>query len=230
MTGMTELVRQLVRQELALRRGPRLATVSAVHPHASADDSANYEADLTLKHDGLQLRRVPIAVSHVGVAVPPRVGDLVLVQFLDHDLQQPLVTGRFYHEEERAPLFAEDDLLFEHRLPDGKLNHLRFGADGSIYLQRDVTKPEDSSEFLAGIRIDPQGVIELKTGDKVTVTLRDGAVEVVSDGSPVTITCGKLTVDGELEVTGNAALKGELKVGTGTGVTISGTEITGGPV
>lgn len=237
MSGMMELIRQVVRQELALRRGPRLGVVSAVHAHASADDSANYEADLTLKHDGLELQKVPIAVSHAGVAAPPRVGDLVLVQFLDHDLQQPLVTGRFYHEEERAPLFAEDDVLFEHRLPDGTLNHLRFAADGSIYLQRDVTKPEDSSEFKAGIRIDPEGVIEVTMMEKVTVTLRDGEIAILCDGGPVTVdcdtmtvTCTKMTVDGEMEVSGNTALKGDLKVGTGTGVTISGTEITGGPV
>jgi phage baseplate assembly protein gpV len=230
MSAMLELVRQVVREELAMRRGPRLATVSAVHAHAEADDPSNYEADLRLKHDGLELRRVPIAVAHAGVAAPPRVGDLVLVQFMDHDLQQPFVTGRFYHEDERAPLFREDDILFEHRVPDGKLNHLRFAADGSIYLQRDVTKPEDNTEFLAGIRIGADGEIQVKTGDKVTVTLRDGEVEVTCDGGPVTITCDELTVDGKLRVTGDAHLEGTLKVGTGTGVTIDGTEITGGPV
>jgi hypothetical protein len=53
----------------ALRRGPQLATVGA-HAHESDDDTANYEADVRLKHDGLEIPQVPIAVSHVGVAVP----------------------------------------------------------------------------------------------------------------------------------------------------------------
>ena len=118
---------------------------------------------MRFKHDGLEIAQVPIAVSHIGVAAPPRVGDLVLVEFLDLDLQQPLVTGRFYHDQERAPLFKQDDVLFEQRLPDGTFNHLRFAGDGTIFLQRDVKKREDNTEFLAGIRIDPKGLIELKT-------------------------------------------------------------------
>lgn len=230
MNELLELMRRVVREELAARRGPLLATVSAVYAHEDKDDSKNYEADVRLKHEGLELKQVPIAVGHVGVAAPPRVGDLVLVQFLDQDLQQPLITGRFYHEEERAPLFKEDEVLFEHRLPDGKLNHLRFGADGTIYIQRDVTKPEDNSEFKAGIKIDPDGNIELKTGDKVVITLKDGEIDIKSDGNPVKVTCDELTVDGKFRVKGETHLENKLKVGTGTGTTIDGTEITGGPV
>lgn len=230
MNELLELMRRVVREELAARRGPLLATVTAVFAHEDKDDSRNYEADVRLKHEGLDLQKVPISVSHVGVAVPPRVGDLVLVQFLDSDLQQPLITGRFYHEDERVPLFKEDELLFEHRLPDGKLNHLRFGADGTIYVQRDVTKPEDNSEFKAGIKIDPDGNIELKTGDKVVITLKAGEIDIKSDGQPIKIACDQLTIDGKLQVTGETQLKAKLKVGSGMGTTIDGNKITGGPV
>ena len=229
MNAIVELIRQVVRQELALRRGPLLATVSAVHAHEEETDTANYEADLAVKHDGLELRNVPIAVSHAGVAAPPRVGDLVLVQFLDHDLQQPFVTGRFYHEDDRPPLFKEDEVLFEHRLPDGTLNHLRFAADGTIYLQRDVTNAEDNSAFLAGVKIAPDGVIELETGDNVSVTLSDGDIVIRSDGQPITIECDELTVNGKLTVSGVTHLESDLKVGATSGVKISGTRITGGP-
>jgi hypothetical protein len=242
MSGMLELIRQVVREEMALFRGPLLATVGAVYAHEDADDTANFDADVTLKHDGLELKRVPLAVTHVGAAAPPRVGDLVLLEFLDHDVQQPLVVGRFYHDQERAPLFKEDEVLFEHRLPDGKLNHLRFAADGSIVLQRDVTKPADNSEFAAGVKIGADGTIEVKTGDKVLVTLKDGEIEILCDGGPVKVTCDELTVDGKLTVTGDSvvegkltvtgdsALEAKLKVGKIIGVTIDGTEISGGPL
>src|SRR5262249_42673210 len=98
MNELVSLVRRLVREELAAARGPLLGTVTALAAHESEDDANNYEADVALKHDGLELKKVPLAVPHVGVAAPPRVGDLVLVQFVGHDLQQPLITGRFYHE------------------------------------------------------------------------------------------------------------------------------------
>ena len=53
MKELLDMVRRTVREELALRRGPQLATVIALTVHASADDTANYEADLRLKHDPL---------------------------------------------------------------------------------------------------------------------------------------------------------------------------------
>jgi phage baseplate assembly protein gpV len=231
---LVDIVRRTVREELALRRGPQLATVTALTTHQSQDDTANYEADLRLKHDGLEVAQVPIAVPHVGVAAAPRVGDLVLVEFLDHDIQQPLVTGRFYHAQERAPLFKQDDVLFEHRVPDGTFNHLRFSADGAIFLQRDVKKREDNSDFLAGIRIDPHGLIELKTGDDIVITLdqQNGKVSVLCKNKPVEITCNKLTVDADVDikktltVDGDGTIKGTGKISS---VTISGTDITGGP-
>lgn len=234
MNELLDLVRRVVREELALKRGPQLATITNLTTHESDDDTANYEADLRFKHDGLEIAQVPIAVPHVGAAAPPRVGDLVLVEFLDHDIQQPFITGRFYHDQERVPLFKENDVLFEQRLPnDSTINHLRFAGDGSIFLQRDVKKPSDNSDFLAGIRIDPQGLIELKAGDKLVVTLdqQNGKLTVLSDGQPMEITCDKLTIDADVEikktltVDGDGAIKGTGKISS---VTISGTDITGG--
>jgi len=233
MSELLDLVRRTVREELARRRGPQLATVTALTAHESDDDTANYEADVRLKHDGLEIAQVPIAVPHIGVAAPPRIGDLVVVAFVDDDLQQPMILGRFYHDQDRAPLFKEDDVLFEHRLPDGTINHLRFASDGSIFMQRDVKKREDNSDFLAGIRIDPQGLIELKTSDDIVVTLdqQNGKISLLCKDKPVEITCDKLTVDADVEmkktltVDGDGTIKGTGKISS---VTISGTDISGG--
>ncbi|WP_157270353.1 phage baseplate assembly protein V [Azohydromonas aeria] len=233
MNELLDLVRRAVREELALRRGPQLAVVTALAAHESADDTHNHEVDLRLKHDGLELLKVPVAVPHVGVAAPPRVGDLVLVAFVDDDLQQPVVTGRFYHDQERAPLFKDGEVLFEHRLSDGKVNQLRMAADGSLLLQRDVTKPEDNSECLAGIRIDPQGLIELKSGDDLVLTIdpQGGKVSLLVKDKPLDITCSKLTVDGDVQVKKTLTVDGDGTIkGTGkiSSVTISGTDISGG--
>lgn len=233
MKDLVDLVRRCVREEMASRRGPQLATVTALTVHAGTDDTANYEADVRLKHDGLEIPQVPIAVAHVGFAAPPRVGDLVLVEFLDGDLQQPLLTGRFYHDQERVPLFRENEVLFEHRLADDTVNHLRFADDGSIFLQREVKKREDNSEFTAGLRIAPDGLIEIKAGGRITVTLdgKNDKVTIVCDGKPIDITCSKLTVDADVQikktltVDGDGTIKGTGKI---SNVTISGTDISGG--
>jgi hypothetical protein len=232
MSELLDLVRRTVREELALRRGPQLATVTALVTHDSDDDTANYEVDVRLKHDGLELPKVPVAVPHIGVAAPPRVGDLVLVEFLDHDIQQPLITGRFYHDQERAPLFKENDVLFEHRLSDGKLNHLRMASDGSLFLQRDVKKPADNSDFGAGIRIDPQGLIELKSGDDFVLTIdpQGGKISLLAKDKPIDFTCQKLTIDAEVEIKKKLTVDSDATI-TGKGmisqITIDGTEISG---
>jgi phage baseplate assembly protein gpV len=213
MSGIIDIVRRVVEEELVRTRVSLLGVVTAVFPHEAADDENNYEVGVKLKHDGLELRRVPLAVPHVGVAAPPRAGDLVLVQFVNGDLNQPVVVGRFYHAKERPPLHKEDEVLFEHRMSDGTLNHLRFAADGSIFLQRDVTKPEDNSKAKTSIRIDgASGDLEIKVGDDVVLQMK-------SD---------KISIKGDMEIEGNVKMKGDLEVSNGSNkTTISGNSIEG---
>jgi phage baseplate assembly protein gpV len=219
---LLDIIKEVVRQEMVRQRHPLLGVVTEIFPHEAEDDN-NYEVTVRLKHEDLELRRVPMSVGHVGIAAAPRVDDLVVVQFIGGDINQPVVTGRFYHADERPPLHKADDILFEQRLPDGKLNHLRFNADGSIFIQRDVTSPDDNSAALAGIKIDPDGNIEIKAGDSVVITLtNEDRIEIKADGKPVDVSCDTLTVNG------NVVINGDLKVsGGGTSTTISGNVITG---
>ena len=224
MSRIVEIIRRVVLEELARYRGSLLGVVTTVYPHGAEDDENNYEANVRLKHEDLELRRVPIAIGHVGIAAPPRAGDLVLVQFLNGDSNQPLVTGRFYHADERPPLHKEDEILLEHRVADGTLNHLRFADDGSIFLQRDVTKPEDNSEAKASIKVDgASGDIEIKAADTIVILMKnDGEIQVTAEDKPISVTASKMTIDGDVDI------NGDLKVASSSGsTTISGHEITG---
>jgi phage baseplate assembly protein gpV len=224
MSGMLPILQQVVAQELAGQRTCQLGVVTSTFPHESEDDKNNYEVNLQLKHEHLELRRVPVATTHLGAVAPPAVGDLVLVQFIDGDLNQPVVLGRFYDDESSPPLHKDGEVLWEHRGSDGKLNHVRLAADGSIFVQRDVTKPEDNSEAKATIRIDgASGNIEIKAGDGVFVLLKNGAeIQIKADGKPVKVDCDKLTVNGNVEVNGDLEVKG-----VAGGTKISGNTITG---
>jgi uncharacterized protein involved in type VI secretion and phage assembly len=229
MSGTVEVIRRVVREEISRRSDGLLAVVTATYPHAAEDDTNNLEVDLRLKHEDLELRRVPVGVPHVGLAAPPRVGDLVLVSLVDGQLNQPLVTARYYHADERAPLAQEDEVLLEHRVPDGTVNHLRFAADGSLLLQRDVTKPQDGSEAKTTIRVDgATGDVKLTAGEKIVIELvNDGEIKITATGKAVTITCDTLTVDGELNVKKASQFDAEVKVATGgKTTTIKGGEIS----
>lgn len=231
--GIIDIVRRVVSEELAHSRGNLLGVVSAVFPNDDAKENNNYEINVRLKHEDLELRRVPMAVSHVGFAAPPRAGELVLVQFINGDINQPVITGRFYTDEALAPLFREDDILFEQRVGGGdSLNHFRFTPDGTILLQRDVKKPKDNSEAATSVRIDGEsGDLTIKMGDTVTVTLKnDTEIVIETKGKPVAVTCKTMRVRCDmLTVEGKLTVEDELVVGkAGPKTTIRGNEITGG--
>ena len=109
-------------------------------------------------------------------------------------------------------------MLFEHRVPDGTRNRLRFAADGSILLQRDVTK-DDDSQAKTSLRIaGDSGDLEIKLGDSMVVTLKHGSkIEITAKDMPIDVTCRTFTVNGDLVVS-----KGAVKT------TISGNSIKGG--
>jgi len=223
---MLAAIQRVVQEELAQHRSPMLGVVTAIYVHETEDDANNFEVDVRLKHEGLELHKTPMAVSYMGVAIPPSVGDLVLVHFVDGDLNQAVVSGRFYHAGERPPLHKADDILFEQRLADETFNHLRLAADGSIFIQRDVTRREDNSEAKAGIAIDPDGNIAIKTGDKVTIT-------IAFDGN-ISIACEKLTINADVEISktlkvaSDTTVDTQVVVGAGPKTTIKGGEIQGG--
>jgi uncharacterized protein involved in type VI secretion and phage assembly len=229
MTGVIDIIRRVVEQEIARNRAPLLAVVTANYPHAKKDDDFNYEIDVRLKHEDLELHKVPLATAYMGAAVLPKVGDLVLVEFVGGDINQPVVTGLFYHADERPPLHKKDEVLFEQRVASDKsLNHLRMLADGSMLLQRKVTKPEDNSEAQTSFKVDgktgdleakfgkkvtltvsEEKGVNLKVGDKITIEISDsGGIKITGDGKNMEITVDKLNVKGEVNITGNTKIDG----------------------
>ena len=228
--GIIDIVRRVVSEEMAHSRGSLLAVVTEVFPNGDAKENNNYEINVRLKHEDLELRRVPVAVAHVGFVAPPRRGELVLVQFINGDLNQPVITGRFYTDEALAPLFKEEEILFEQRLSKDNVNHLRFTPDGTIILQRGVTKPEDNSEATTTVRIDGQsGDLTITMDKTVSVTIRnDTEIVIETKDKPVSVKCTTMTVDcDEMTVKGKLNVNKDLVVGTGPTTTISGNEITG---
>ena len=115
MSTIVDTIQAIVRSELRSVRSPELGVVDAVYPHSDDGDLDNYGCDVVLKNTGLLLRRVPVATGHIGTVAIPNVGDLVLVAFEGGDVNQPIVIGRLYNDEDRPPLNTTDEVIF--RLP-----------------------------------------------------------------------------------------------------------------
>ena len=223
MSNVLEIMRKVASQELERNHSCVFGVVSAHYPHTAKNDENNYEVDVKIKHQNLELRRVPVAVTHMGVAAAPQEGDLVLVQFINGDLNQPVITGRFYHADNRPPLHKEDEILFEQRVSsDNSLNHLRFTSDGTIYLQRKVDKPEDNSKALTSVKINgSDGTVEIKVGDKVTLEMKSDGITLTQDSAKLEMKSGKFKLTGDVEINGDLVAK------NGGQTTISGNKIKG---
>lgn len=209
MSSMVEVIRAVVRRELAAVRGPALGVVTDVHPHKAGDDDFNEEVDVRLQYEDAQLARVPVAVVRPGAAAVLEVGDLVLVQFLGGDLQQAFVTGSFHTADARPPVRTAGDHVVEQRVEGKPLNRVTWDKYGKIRVER----LDDGGSVVATVLLDA-----------------DGNLSITAAGKDVTITCATFTIKGNAVVDG-----GDFTVKDGTvtakhsgkTTTIDGSTITG---
>ena len=98
MSTIVDTIQAIIQQELRRVRIAELGVVKAVYPHKATDDDDNYGCDVLLKNSNLLLKRVPIATNHIGTAAIPFVGDLVLLNFDQGSVNQPIIVGRLYNQ------------------------------------------------------------------------------------------------------------------------------------
>lgn len=103
------IMQKVAEQEARKIYTNELGVVTSVFPHASDSDKDNYQCSVTLKNkkqpDGsdFELRKVPVATQHIGMANIPNVGDLVVVSFVDGNINAPIILGRLYNDEDIPP-------------------------------------------------------------------------------------------------------------------------------
>jgi len=172
MSDLVTIIRAIVRDELASLRLGDIGVVTSSFPHAEGDEN-NHECNVQLRESGLELRRVPIATPHVGMASAPRAGELVLISYVGGDPNRPIVVGRLYSDEVNPPVHAADEWRVVS--PPGGTTSIAIDAEQSVVLSAGET------------------VLTLKQDDVITIQGKaDLTIEV--DGN-VQLTCQDCTVD-----------------------------------
>jgi len=219
MSTIVDTIQAIVRQELSRVRVADLGLVEAVYPHSGDGDDDNYGCDVQLKNSGLLLKRVPIATGHIGTAAIPNVGDLVLLTYDKGDVNQPIVIGRLYNDEDRPPLNNPDEVIF--RLPLAEADDKTIKA---AIRNLDANSP-------------PREVI-VEMPPKITVRITDGTVRATAgktelkldqpdgSGGKVTVLAGrtKITMNQDGDVTVEAA--GAMTLKASRDLTIEGMNVT----
>jgi uncharacterized protein involved in type VI secretion and phage assembly len=210
MTGtLYETIQRIVQQELRRVRTAELAIVQEQHPHASDSDKDNYSCTVQLRDSGLVLKRVPVATQRIGSVSIPNVGDLVLVQFIGGDANAPVITGRFYNDQDRPPVSDDGQAVLHVPLGAGDSDavHVELHSGDQRAL---IVRLGDGLE--ANIQ-DDDPVVELKIdGGKATLRIdRDGAVTIESQGN-LQIKAQEITIEGQSQLDlkgGTVNIKGQ---------------------
>lgn len=193
-------LRRLIREEVQTLRSAELGIVQAQHPHESDGDTDNYAVTVRLRDTGIVLSKVPVATGRLGaVSIPPE-GALVLVHFIGGDVNAPVVTGTFYTDEDRPPVNADGQVIWN--LPADA------GPDDALRLEVSSTDSKSVMLKLASavtVEIkDDDPAVSIDVGGNAQITIdSDGKITVTSSQSLAV----KASSDLKVEAQGNLELK-----------------------
>lgn len=210
MNELFQIFRAIVRDELRALRTGDTAVVTATAPHAEGDTN-NHACDVQLRHGGLALTGVPIATPHLGMVSPPRVGDIVLITYVDGDVNRPVITGRLYSDEAPPPVHEDDELWIS--MPTAHKTQVALRKDGSVLIaagKTTITVGLDGALEIAGetdlritvkgdASVTAEGDVLLRCADaKIhasgTIDLGEGGDGVITTGSHKCYITGKALV------------------------------------
>lgn len=200
MSSLVPVVRAVVREELKALRATELGVVSNVRTKDGGDN--NIDVDLLLRGSALELLRVPVALSRLGLSAAPQVEDLAVVSFVGGDLNSPVVLGFLYDEQTRPPDAAPDEVVYE--VPDSGSSDAR-RVEIKTASGHTVTLLDDSVSIVMGsttMTVEADGDITLESG--ANLALKATGSLSIEAGQDVTIKGLSVTAEGQTE----AKLKG----------------------
>lgn len=201
MSDLMVTLRAIVREELSRHRGTELGIVTQVFAMGDSSDN-NHQVNVRLRSTGVELQRAPVAVGRAGFSVLPRNGDLVVVAFVDGDVNAPVVLGSLYDSDSRPPAGKEAETVY--MPPEDQDSSTR-----RFYM-----------ELVSGTKL---------TIDDDTVHIESGSTEVIvkRDGDVTVKSAGKLTMQAQgdisIEASGNLTLSAQQNVDVkGMAATVEG--------
>jgi len=170
MSGMVEVIRKIVEAEIRKIHVAELGVVTSIFPHASDSDKDNYECNVKLKNTGLELQKVPVATQHIGLAHIPKVDEMVLVTFLNGDINAPILIGRLYTAEDRPPANDGEEIIYVppySENADLRRIHMELPSGIILSVTDDILNVEAGKTML---KINRDGDVELESNAKINVT------------------------------------------------------------
>lgn len=176
-----EVIKKIAEDEVRKLNMVEMGIVTSIFPHSDASDHNNCECNVKFKNRNLELRKVPIATQHIGFASVPNVGDLVLIAFIQGNINAPVVIGRLYNDEDIPPVHEAGEIVFES--PDDKKSEVRrlfmkFPNGIVLTITDDELKAEVGKSV---VTIQTDGDVTIESNAKLDIKAK-GNTTVASDG------------------------------------------------
>jgi uncharacterized protein involved in type VI secretion and phage assembly len=210
MSALVPVLRAIVRDELAAQRGCALGVVTAVYTNEGGSGDNNLALDVRLRGSAVQLQRVPLAVQRLGLSLAPRVGDLVVLSYVDGDLNAPVALGFLYDEQNRPPDAKVDEILY--KIPEDEKSGVR-RIEVELPNGSKLTLEDTKLVVTMGstkVTVEADGAITLEAGGDVNLKAQ-GAINIEATGE-AKLKGSSVTVEGQ----GSAKLKGATTTIAGT--------------
>ena len=247
-----ELIRKIANKEVKKLHLIEYGRVESVDIHSSELDGNNYTCSVLLigrtTDDGkpLKLENVTIATSATGNIIVPYIDDLVLITYINGDFEMPVVIGKIYTSEKKAPIYENGD----HKLT---FDPKRYQSKSRKVVNRRIIeflgfneKNEYRIEFRNGPVIDyTPKQIQLSAGKSIITIKQNGNIEISTDkimkfstASDAIIKCktARIEVESKAEIKCKSCkidASAKIELGTnGTGIVTEGTHkcyFTGAP-
>jgi len=206
MSGMVDVIRKIVEAEIRKIYVTEVGVVTSVFP--DPDDFYRCHVKLlsrgvVAKDGDIELRDVPIATQQIGLVNIPNIDDLVLVSFLNGDLQAPVVIGRLYNKLQKPPANKIDEFVYVAPERTGNDEKAR-----RVYV-----------EFPSGIKLTmTEDIVNLEAGATVLKINRDGNVEIecneavsITATGDMTFKADTITMESNMDMKFNAGAKATIK-------------------
>ena len=108
------LLKDVAAKEAEKLHLPAYGVVESVNIHESDGDGVGYTCGVTLpSRGGIKISNVPITTSFMGMVNVPKIGDCVLITYINGDFELPVIIGSLYSKERTPPLFEDGQILWE---------------------------------------------------------------------------------------------------------------------
>lgn len=202
--NIIETIQKIVHHELQKIRIGELGVITSAFPHSDDGDKDNYECNVKLKDTQLELRKVPVATPHIGSAVIPNVGDLVYVSFVRGDVNQPIIMGRLYNDEDRPPANKINELLIQ--APYKGTTNFKMDAEGNVIVTAGETtlilKKDGDVLLNSKAKLDVKIEGESKIQSKGNINIESDGEIKIKVANDATIECAncKIQASGNIDL------------------------------